>query len=141
MPPEIIDEMLMEKQGRVKYIQPMTAEHDETIRRALIAAKTGRAQYETMEAALQRELAAAGLAICDRRLAPGARYRHYKGGRYEIVGEATHSETGESLVVYRPVYGEGGLWVRPKAMFFETVTVDGAATPRFALLDCNPTGE
>ena len=64
-------------------------------------------------------------------LAPGV-YRHYKGNRYEVVGVARHSETQEPLVVYRAMYGEGGLWVRPLAMFRETVTVGGRAVPRFA---------
>ena len=59
-------------------------------------------------------------------------YRHYKGQDYEVLGVATHSETGESLVVYRALYGEFGLWVRPEAMFSETVEVDGATVPRFA---------
>ena len=54
-------------------------------------------------------------------------YRHYKGKDYEVVGVATHSETGESLVVYRALYGEFGLWVRPLEMFEELV--DGR--PRF----------
>ena len=63
-------------------------------------------------------------------LAPG-RYRHYKGGEYEVLGVATHSETGESLVVYRPLYGERGLWVRPLAMFVETVEYEGEEVPRF----------
>jgi hypothetical protein len=65
--------------------------------------------------------------------APG-RYRHYKGNEYEVVGVARHSETGERLVVYRPLYGDSGLWVRPLAMFAETVTVDGESVPRFAYL-------
>lgn len=59
-------------------------------------------------------------------------YRHYKGKDYEVLGLATHSETGETLVVYRALYGEFGLWVRPAAMFSETVEVDGATVPRFA---------
>lgn len=59
-------------------------------------------------------------------------YRHYKGGRYEVIGVARHSETHEPLVVYRPLYGEGALWVRPYEMFIETVVVDGLAQPRFA---------
>ena len=59
-------------------------------------------------------------------------YRHYKGQDYEVLGVATHSETGESLVVYRALYGEFGLWVRPEAMFSEIVEVDGATVPRFA---------
>jgi len=59
-------------------------------------------------------------------------YRHYKGQHYEVLGVATHSETGESLVVYRALYGEFGLWVRPETMFSEIVEVDGATVPRFA---------
>jgi hypothetical protein len=66
-------------------------------------------------------------------LAPG-RYRHYKGGEYEVIGVARHSETGEQLVVYRPLYNETGLWVRPLAMFTETVTYNGETVPRFAYL-------
>lgn len=67
-------------------------------------------------------------------LRPG-RYRHYKGGEYEVLGVATHSETEESLVVYRPLYGEGGLWVRPLAMFVESVEHEGNSVPRFALVE------
>ena len=63
---------------------------------------------------------------------PG-RYRHYKGGAYEVLGVATHSETEERLVVYRPLYGEGALWVRPLAMFVEWIEVDGERRPRFAI--------
>jgi hypothetical protein len=65
---------------------------------------------------------------------PGT-YLHHKGNRYEVVGVARHSETDEALVVYRPLYGEGGLWVRPLAMFVEEVEVDGQAVPRFRRLD------
>jgi hypothetical protein len=61
---------------------------------------------------------------------PG-RYRHYKGGEYEVQGVARHSETGELLVVYTPLYGEGGLWVRPLGMFSEIVHRDGRDQPRF----------
>lgn len=61
---------------------------------------------------------------------PGC-YRHYKGRDYEVIGVATHSETREQVVVYRALYGEFGLWVRPLAMFCETVNVDGRAVPRF----------
>ena len=60
------------------------------------------------------------------------RYRHYKGHYYEVMGVARHSETEEELVVYRQLYGEQGLWVRPKAMFLEEVDVDGKTVPRFA---------
>lgn len=59
------------------------------------------------------------------------RYRHFKGGEYEVCGTATHSETGEQLVVYRALYGERGLWVRPVAMFLETVERDGQVQQRF----------
>jgi len=62
---------------------------------------------------------------------PG-RYRHYKGNYYEVIGTARHSETDELLVVYRPLYGERGLWVRPEAMFEEEVTVDGRLQLRFS---------
>ncbi len=64
---------------------------------------------------------------------PG-RYRHYKGKEYEVIGIARHSETDELVVVYRPLYNESGLWVRPLAMFTEAVFVDGAAVPRFTPL-------
>jgi len=67
-------------------------------------------------------------------LAPG-RYRHYKGGEYTVVGIAQHSETGEALVVYRPEYGERGLWVRPLSMFRESVETPDGPVPRFALID------
>jgi hypothetical protein len=60
---------------------------------------------------------------------PG-RYRHYKGNEYTVIGVALHSETQEELVVYRKEYGDHVLWVRPKEMFLETVTVDGQAMPR-----------
>lgn len=62
--------------------------------------------------------------------APG-RYRHYKGGEYEVIGLARHTETLESVVVYRALYGSGGLWVRPAGMWNETVEVSGNAVPRF----------
>jgi hypothetical protein len=59
-------------------------------------------------------------------------YRHYKGGKYEVMGVARHSETEELLVVYRCLYGDGGLWVRPLSMFIENVDVDGLVVKRFA---------
>ena len=65
---------------------------------------------------------------------PPGRYRHFKGGLYEVLGVAKHSETEEELVVYRPLYGDGGLWVRPLAMFLDTVTAGGAEVPRFQYL-------
>lgn len=66
---------------------------------------------------------------------PTGRYRHYKGGEYEVIGVARHSETLEPLVVYRPLYEERGWWVRPHAMFFGSVEVDGVQRPRFARID------
>lgn len=65
-----------------------------------------------------------------RGLKPG-RWRHFKGGEYEVIGKARHSETLEELVVYRALYGEGGLWVRPLDMFLEDVEQDGRVVPRF----------
>jgi len=64
---------------------------------------------------------------------PG-RYRHYKGQEYEVIGIARHSETLEDLVVYRALYGEGEIWVRPKEMFLDTVEADGKRRPRFEFL-------
>jgi len=58
-------------------------------------------------------------------------YQHYKGQYYEIIGVAKHSETLQELVVYRALYGEYGLWVRPAEMFCEQVEVDGKSVPRF----------
>ena len=61
---------------------------------------------------------------------PG-QYRHFKGNTYEVIGIARHSETEEALVVYRPLYGDGGLWVRPAEMWNETVERDGKTYRRF----------
>ena len=65
---------------------------------------------------------------------PG-RYRHFKGNEYEVVGIARHSETEEPMVVYRALYGEGGLWVRPAEMWNEQVNRDGKTYHRFYRLD------
>ena len=62
------------------------------------------------------------------------RYRHFKGREYEVLGLATHSETEEPMVVYRPLYGERGLWVRPAAMWNETVERDGKTFRRFTYI-------
>lgn len=61
-------------------------------------------------------------------------YRHYKGNEYKVIGLARHSETLEELVVYQALYGARGLWVRPAAMFAETVEIEGKIQPRFAFL-------
>ena len=63
------------------------------------------------------------------------KYKHYKGHLYEVVDFARHSETLEDMVVYRQLYGEGALWVRPKVMFLETVSMDGKAIPRFEKIE------
>ncbi len=65
---------------------------------------------------------------------PG-RYLHYKGNEYQVLGCAHHTETEEEFVVYRALYGKGGLWIRPKAMFLETVTIGGRPIPRFVLVE------
>ena len=61
-------------------------------------------------------------------------YRHFKGNLYELLYIATDSETLEKKVVYRALYGDGGIWVRPLSMFTESVTRDGKTQPRFAYL-------
>ena len=66
------------------------------------------------------------------------RYRHYKGGEYDVLGTVLHSETEERMVLYRPRYGERELWVRPLDMFQESVDVDGKTLPRFALVEAAP---
>jgi len=65
---------------------------------------------------------------------PTGRYRHYKGMLYEVIGTVRHSETLEPMTLYRALYGERGLWVRPAAMFLEEVVIDGARQSRFARL-------
>ncbi|MDC9719865.1 MAG: DUF1653 domain-containing protein [Gammaproteobacteria bacterium] len=59
-------------------------------------------------------------------------YRHYKGAAYQVIDTVRHSETDEELVLYRALYGERGLWVRPLKMFMETVEVGSEQLPRFA---------
>jgi hypothetical protein len=66
--------------------------------------------------------------------APG-RYRHYKGMLYEVIGTVRHSETLEPMTLYRALYGEQGLWVRPAAMFNEQVTIAGKLQPRFVRVE------
>ena len=61
---------------------------------------------------------------------PG-RYRHFKSNEYEVVGIARHSETEEPMVVYKALYGDGGLWIRPAAMWNEIITRDGKTYKRF----------
>jgi enamine deaminase RidA (YjgF/YER057c/UK114 family) len=63
---------------------------------------------------------------------PPGRYRHYKGGEYEVLGVVRHSESLEPMVLYRPLYNESGMWVRPHAMFLEQIEFDGTLQPRFA---------
>lgn len=68
---------------------------------------------------------------------PPGRYRHYKGNLYDVVGTVRHSETLEPMTLYRALYGEQGLWVRPAAMFGEDVVIDGTSTPRFTRVDAD----
>lgn len=62
------------------------------------------------------------------------RWRHFKGKEYRVLGTALHSETMEPMVVYQALYGEGALWVRPAAMWNETVERDGVSLPRFTYI-------
>ena len=66
---------------------------------------------------------------------PLGKYRHYKGNQYEVVGFAKHSETLEDMVIYKALYGEGGIWVRPLSMWGELVEIDGEAVRRFEYAD------
>ena len=65
---------------------------------------------------------------------PG-KYRHYKGNMYEVICVAKHSETLEDMIVYRALYGDGGIWVRPAYMWNEVVTVDGKEITRFTAVE------
>ena len=65
----------------------------------------------------------------------GRTFRHFKGNLYRLEGFAKDSETLEEMVVYRALYGDGGLWVRPAKMFFETVERDGKTMKRFELVE------
>ena len=61
-------------------------------------------------------------------------YRHFKGGKYEVIGLALHSETLEVMVVYKALYGQGLTWVRPRSMFLENVIHEGKEVPRFTFV-------
>lgn len=63
------------------------------------------------------------------------KYRHFKGNEYEVIGVARHSETCEEMVVYKALYGEGELWVRPISMWDETIQRDGKNFKRFTFID------
>ena len=65
------------------------------------------------------------------------KYRHYKGNEYQVIGIAKHSETTEPMVVYKALYGDGGLWVRPLSMWNETVEVNGVLYKRFEYIDAD----
>ncbi len=69
---------------------------------------------------------------------PLGAYRHYKGGRYEVLGVVRHSETLEALVLYKPLDEDVGLWVRPYRMFVETVVVGGEVRARFERVGPHP---
>lgn len=66
---------------------------------------------------------------------PPGRYRHYKGGLYDVVGTVRHSESLEPMTLYRALYGARGLWVRPAAMFLEDVLIEGIRQPRFTRVE------
>lgn len=63
------------------------------------------------------------------------KYRHFKGNEYEVIGVAKHSETQEELVVYKTLYGDFDMWLRPLEMFLDTKELEGKTVPRFTFLD------
>lgn len=77
----------------------------------------------------------------DSQLIKPGRYQHYKGNFYDVYEVATHSEDESKLVVYRPCYGERGLWVRPLSMFCENIERNGEVIPRFAYVSDIPDDE
>ena len=72
--------------------------------------------------------------MVSRKILVGEKYLHFKNKLYQVLAIATHTETGEPLVIYQALYGERGLWVRPAAMWCETVERDGKVQPRFAYI-------
>lgn len=73
--------------------------------------------------------------IPDELTVPPGLYEHYRGLHYEVLGTARHSETLEPMTVYRALYGDHGLWVRPAAMFLEAIDVDGVCRKRFQRIE------
>lgn len=71
----------------------------------------------------------------ENKLVIGGKYRHYKNKDYRVLYLATHSETGEELVIYQALYGERGIWARPLEMFLETINVDGEEKLRFSYIE------
>lgn len=69
-----------------------------------------------------------------RSLKQGGTYKHYSGKTYQVLGVGRHSETLDEYVIYKALYGEGDLWMRPLTMFLETIEIEGKIVPRFALL-------
>lgn len=69
--------------------------------------------------------------MSNNRLTPHSIWQHYKGNLYELIGIARHSETLEDMIVYRALYGEGGLWVRPRSMWLEEVHTPSGTVQRF----------
>lgn len=96
-----------------------------------VLARLGHPAVRRLQERFRRDSAAAMLRSSA--VEPG-RYRHYKGREYTVIGTARHSETLEELVVYRPEYGERGLWARPKRMFSESLNIEGREVPRFQFL-------
>ena len=91
------------------------------------------AAYDALAAFEERSVESAARMTCTEAAAavPPGRWRHFKGGEYEVIGIARHSETEEPMVVYRALYGDGGLWVRPASMWNGEVTRDGRTFRRF----------
>ena len=106
--------------------------HSPLLSSATFSTPTMTSPLHAASASLTTEMTAEPLAPMDLSIqVPPGLYRHYKGRLYQVLGTARHSESLEPMTVYRALYGEHGLWVRPAAMFAEEITIDGVQRKRF----------
>lgn len=126
-----LDRAKPEQANRTGYFSAKTPPYDASFEKGL-------AWLQRIDSWFEAKLKSLGIDPLARppaagKVVPGL-YRHYKGNHYRVLTVARHSETQEQLVVYRALYGDHGVWVRPAGMFRENVTVNGKSVPRFELL-------
>ena len=99
--------------------------------------QTGPPSLSIVDLGVRASVCYGGVMTCEEavKTIPCGRYRHFKGNEYEVIGIARHSEDESPVVVYRALYGDGGLWVRPAEMWNETVTWDGTTHKRFMRIE------